>query len=199
MWGGNKDAAQSVWGAWVCVGLSRLMAGSGPRNQFGSSFPHPIPTKPAAELSDCEGREGNSCSQSLHKCWVVSKQTSFPPSYPKIIQKMYSFSPMMKSNEEHVHAALQKRKNDKLNHVSFDDPLSVTDLHLCCLTGMIDTAEHSSIFKHTDWTKSHFILARGVYRRPSAVQGKHPLMHWCFSWQCAASHCLDNYIYFYDP
>jgi len=106
----------------------------------------------------------------------------------------------MKSNEEHVRAALREReKNDKLNHVSFDNPLSVTDLHLCCLTGMIDTTEHSSIFKHTARTKSHFILVPVVYRRPGAAQGQHPFVHRCFTWQYTASHCLDNYIYFYDP
>lgn len=92
---------------------------------------------------------------------------------------------MMKSNEEHVHAARgergesEKKKNDKLNHVWFDKPLSVTDLHLCCLTGVIDTTEHSSIFKHTARTKSHFILGLAVSRLP----GVSTLRASCFPWQ----------------
>lgn len=53
-------------------------------------------------------------------------------------------------------------------------PLRVTDPLLCYLTGVIDTAEPSSDFKHTNGTKSHFILAVVIYRQARVVLTETP-------------------------
>ncbi|KAJ7306452.1 hypothetical protein JRQ81_009805 [Phrynocephalus forsythii] len=58
-----------------------------------------------------------------------------------------------------MRSTCSSERDDKLNHFSFDAPLSITDTPLYYLTGMIDIAEPSSDFKHTDGTKSRFIPA----------------------------------------
>lgn len=88
----------------------------------------------------------------------------------------------------------------KLNYFSFDTPLSVTDLPLCYLTVMIDTAEPSSDFKHTNGTKRYFMPALVIYWQAWIVHSKHSLVHPLFS--LAASHLFGVWtttFRFYDP